>query len=184
MTDPVFRSKTPRSTRLCWGPRRFRTKFIVKLRQPVYKTAFRTSTASKAKSISIRIWKPKHNRNTSEKKSRSTTSFSGWSTRIERWLAFRTSSNSRLKPIWSSLSMRKGLCWGVRRKWKPLKMRWCASMPSSNNNAWIKFRPLKMRPKKLVTLFLRDLRLRRWDEEPRRSSRRICAMSSTMRSLS
>jgi hypothetical protein len=58
-----------------------------------------------------------------------------------------------------------------------LKTKWCAGTLNSKNNVLDKFKRLKMLLKLRVIRFSNVSRLKRTSEEPKRSSKRTCAMN-------
>lgn len=175
--DNFYRNKTPRSTKLCWGPRRFKIKSLGRLKLLVSRTAETTSTTSKSKSLIVSNWKLRLRRSTWKKKIRWTTLFKEWSPRTEKWPVFRTWRCSKLKLTWSCPRMRREPSLGVKKKWKPSKTRWFASMPSSNSNAWTRFKRLRMQLRKLAIKYSEDSRLRRWLDVQRKNFKRTFATS-------
>ena len=177
----IDRSKTLRSTRSCLGPKRSKTRSKERPKQLVWPTACRTSKRSTAKSNWTNNWKQRPNPSTCGKKNRWTRLSSEWSRRIERWPVFNHLSSSRLRQTWFCRSMRSVLWLSVKRKWMHSRMKWYASTLSSSSNAWIRSRQLRMLLRRLVTQSLGNLKRRRCRDVPKKSFRRICAMSFTLK---
>ena len=77
--------------------------------------------------------------------------------------------------------MRSGHWSSARKKWRRLRMKWCASTLLSSSNAWIRSRLQRMQLRRQEMRFLGNWRLRKCKDVLRRNFRKICAMSFTLR---
>lgn len=125
----------PRLTRLCWELKRFRIKFNVKQNSEKQKTLNKTKPKFKVKLKNANYFSKRLTQSMLKKKIKSTTLYSVWSTKIEKWPEFKILNNNKLKLIWFYLSMRKELYNAVNKKWKHLKMKWFDNMQNNNSNA-------------------------------------------------
>ena len=152
----IYRNKMPRLTRLCWELKRFRIKFNVKQKSEKQRTLDKTKIKFEVRLKNANSFSKKLTQSISKKKNKSTTLYSAWSTKIEKWPESKILNNNKLKLIWFYLSMRKELYNAVNKKWKHLKMKWSDNMQNNNSNAWIKYKPRKTRLKKYVMQFSKN----------------------------